>query len=196
MRASDETKNTRRAFVRAGGAVAAGLGASGLKAQPRETLALLGGPKAVTVPDAVQSAITKWPRYGDEEKQAVAALMDNTGWYAEIPAFEKELREYLKVPYVKAHSSGTCSLMSMFFALKLPAGSEILAPSYTAWATTAPLHLFNYVPVFVDINPRTMTFDPQYARSATAAPRPCCRCTPSATRATWTRSAISPDSTD
>ncbi len=60
--------------------------------------------------------------------------------------------------------NGTSALMSMFFALGLPAGSEILAPSYTAWATTAPMHFFDYVPVFVDINPRTMTFDLAYAR--------------------------------
>lgn len=164
MRDCPESKETRRAFVRAGSAAVAGLGAVGLNAQSRETLALSGGPKAVTVPLKVQNQITKWPRYGDEEKQAVATLFDNGSWYAEIPAFEKELKEYLKVPYVKTHSSGTCSLLSMFFALNLPAGSEILAPSYTAWATTAPMHLFKYVPVFVDLNPRTMTFDLEYAK--------------------------------
>ena len=164
MKNCSESTETRRAFVRAGGAAVTGLSAAGLGAQSRETLALSGGPKAVTVPAKAQSQITKWPRYGDEEKQVVSALFDNGDWYAEIPAFEKELKEYLKVPYVKAHSSGTCSLLSMFFALNLPAGSEILAPSYTAWATTAPLHLFKYVPVFVDINPRTMTFDLEYAK--------------------------------
>ena len=60
--------------------------------------------------------------------------------------------------------NGTSALMSMFFALDLPRGSEILAPSYTAWATTAPMHIFGYVPSFVDINPRTMTFDLEYAK--------------------------------
>ena len=129
-----------------------------------EALALSGGPKAVTFPAAKTSAILKWPRYGAEEKNAIGTLLDNNNWYAEIPAFEKELREYLKAPYVKAHMNGTSALMSMFFALDLPPGSEILAPSYTAWATTAPMHMFGYVPAFVDINPRTMTFDVQYAK--------------------------------
>ncbi len=164
MPESEYRKETRRSFVRTGGAAVAGLGAASLKAQSRETLALHGGPKAVTVPAAKLAEVTKWPRYTDEEKQTILALLENTNWYAEIPLFEKELKEYLKVPYVKAHSSGTCSLMSMFFALNLPAGSEILAPSYTAWATTAPMHMFGYVPVFVDINPRTMTFDLEYAK--------------------------------
>jgi dTDP-4-amino-4,6-dideoxygalactose transaminase len=70
----------------------------------------------------------------------------------------------LQVPFVKSFMNGTSALMAMFFALDFPRGSEILAPSYTAWATTAPMHFFGYVPVFVDINPRTMTFDLEYAR--------------------------------
>jgi perosamine synthetase len=91
-------------------------------------------------------------------------LLGNNSWYQEIPAFEKELKECLNVPYVKAHMNGTSALMSLFFALDLPAGSEILAPSYTAWATTAPMHMFGYVPAFVDLNPRTMTFDIEDAK--------------------------------
>ena len=164
MERLNESGKTRRAFVRVSAAAAAGAGTSRLKAQSGEALAVDGGPKAVAMPSARQAEAFKWPRYGEEEKQAVIALMENNNWYAEIPLFEKELKEYLQVPYVKAHSSGTCSLMSMFFALDFPAGSEILAPSYTAWATTAPMHLFGYVPVFVDINPRTMTFDLEYAK--------------------------------
>lgn len=164
MKASNKSDKTRRAFVQVSAATAAVAGTSRLAGQSSETLALDGGPKAVAMPANRQAEVFKWPRYGDEEKQAVLALMENNNWYAEIPLFEKELKEHLKVPYVKAHSSGTCSLMSMFFALDLPPGSEILAPSYTAWATTAPMHLFHYVPVFVDINPRTMTFDLEYAK--------------------------------
>jgi perosamine synthetase len=130
----------------------------------KEALALAGGPKAVTFPADKMKDVVKWPRYGPEEKGAVVNLLENNEWYEEIPALEKELKEYLKVPYAKAHMNGTSALMSMFFALDLPAGSEILAPSYTAWATTAPMHLFRYVPAFVDINPHTMTFDLDYAK--------------------------------
>jgi perosamine synthetase len=130
----------------------------------KESLALFGGPKAVTFPSDKIEAIVKWPRYGAEEKQVVMNLLETNKWYEEIPALEKEMKEYLNVPHVKAHMNGTSALMSMFFALDLPPGSEILAPSYTAWATTAPMHIFGYVPAFVDINPRTMTFDLEYAK--------------------------------
>jgi len=152
---------SRRKFL---GTAAAGMAASRLRLNAGETLAIAGGSKAVTFPAQKVSALTKWPRYGGEEKAALSALLDNNQWYAEIPAFEKELKEHLGVPFAKAHMNGTSALMSMFWAVDLPPGSEILAPSYTAWATTAPMHLFGYVPAFVDINPRTMTFDLAYAK--------------------------------
>ena len=155
MNPSRKSNGTRRGFIRSGAALAA----SGLKLEARETLALSGGPKAVTFPAEKIPAILKWPRYGPEEKAAIAALLDSNQWYAEIPALERELKEHLGVPYVNSHMNATSALMSMFFALDFKPGSEILAPSYTAWATTAPMHLFGYVPAFVDINPRTMTFD-------------------------------------
>lgn len=153
--------STRRQFVGAGAAAVAVLGAARGSA---ETLAIDGGAKTVTVPDERQAAISKWPRYGPEEKQALVELLDNNRSYDEIPLLENELKEYLKAPYVKAHCNGTSALTSMFFALDLPRGSEIMAPSYTAWATTAPMQFFGYVPVFIDINPRTMTFDLEYAK--------------------------------
>jgi dTDP-4-amino-4,6-dideoxygalactose transaminase len=164
VNSSDKQDETRRGFVRTGAVAVTGLCGAGLMAQSSETLALRGGPKSVTVPPARQATLTRWPQYGDAEKQTILSLLDKTNWYPEIPAFEKELKEYLDVPFTKAFSSGTCAIMCMFFALDLPRGSEILAPSYTAWATTAPMHLFGYVPAFVDINPRTMTFDLEDAK--------------------------------
>mgnify|MGYP001239139846 CR=1 FL=1 len=159
MSTKQNSGSTRRSFVRT---TAAAMTAAGVSRG--ESLAQDGGSPAVTIPAERQAAITKWPRYGAEEKKALAELLDNGKWYDEIPLLEDELKEYLKAPYVKAHCNGTSALTSMFFALDLPRGSEIMAPSYTAWATTAPMQFFGYVPVFIDINPRTMTFDLEYAK--------------------------------
>lgn len=128
---------TRRAFVQS---AVAGVAAGGPTLNAAESLALSGGPCAVTVPPETVAGITKWPRYGADEKSALNALLDSNKWYAEIPLLEKELKAHLQVPWVKSHMNATSALMSMFFALKLEPGSEILAPSYTAWATTAPMH--------------------------------------------------------
>ena len=151
------SETSRRTFVRRASAAAS---AVSLAAAPRvEALALDGGPKTITIPSDRFAAITKWPRYGTLEKKALSDLLDNNRFYEEIPLLEKETREYFQAPYAKAHCNGTSALISAFFALDLPAGSDILAPSYTAWATTAPMHLFGFVPVFVDVDPRTACLD-------------------------------------
>jgi len=152
---------SRRDFVRS--AVVAGSAAAATRAaaKPRrvESLAIDGGLKAVTLSDDRHRAAIKWPRYGEEEKRCILELLDNNRFYEEIPQLEQATKEYLGARHVKAHCNGTSALVSMFFALDLRKGSEILVPSYTAWATVAPMWLFGYVPVFVDINPRTACFD-------------------------------------
>jgi dTDP-4-amino-4,6-dideoxygalactose transaminase len=154
-------ESTRRSFVGAG---AAALTSGVASARPAiETLAISGGPKAVTVPADRQAEISKWPHYGEEEKRVILELLDSNKSYGEIPLLEKEMKDYLNAPYVKAHINGTSALMSMFFAIDLPPGSEIMVPSYTASATIVPMRFFGYVPVFVDINPRTACFDLDYA---------------------------------
>ena len=163
---TDLGKTTRRTFLGTSSMALVGLSLprTGRAVTRSAALAVSGGTPTVTVPHDKIEQIIKWPRFGEEEKRVVTTLLDNNKSYDEIPALESEMKEYFHSPYVKAHMNGTSTLQSMFFALDLPPGSEILAPSYTAWATTAPMHLFGYVPAFVDLNPRTMTFDVEYAK--------------------------------
>ena len=152
--------HSRRSFVQATGAALAGLG----MAASRETLALNGGPKTVTFPAAEQRALFKWPRYGAAEKQALHDLIDSGKFYEELPLFEKEWKEYTRSPFVKAHMNCSSALTSMYFALDLEPGSEIMVPSYTFFATCLAMRFFGYVPVFVDIDPNTSCFDLEDAR--------------------------------
>jgi perosamine synthetase len=154
---------TRRTFLKSAGALAAGLSV----ARPahakavKERLALDGGPKAVTYPNPRRA--WKWPLYGQAEQEAIRRLVENPG-YGPLALFEKEWKEFTGCPHVKTHCNGTSALTSMFFALNLPAGSEIMAPSYTFFATIVPMRLFGLVPVFVDVNPRTLNFDLEDAK--------------------------------
>ena len=124
-------KTTRRTFLQAGSVAFLGLKspARAPASWPGESLAVSGGPKAVTFPAEKTEAVVKWPRYSEEEKSAVMRLLENNKWYEEIPALEKEMQEYFNMPYVKTHMNGTSAPMSLYFALNLPAGSEILEPS-------------------------------------------------------------------
>jgi dTDP-4-amino-4,6-dideoxygalactose transaminase len=161
---SKPSKPTRRAFLKSTGAVAAGLSlASASRAQDAkvETLALDGGPKAVTVPSPGKA--WQWPLYGKEEEEAMVQLVRDPS-YTPIDALESEWRKHFGVPHCKAHCNGTAALTSMFFALDLPPGSEIMVPSYTFFATIVPMRLFGLVPVFVDINPQTLNFDLEDAK--------------------------------
>jgi perosamine synthetase len=150
---------SRRAFVQAGGAALAGLGVGAGKLGAQQKLALDGGAKTVTFPAARVNDLTRWPRYGAAEKNVLHELIDSGKFYEELPAFEKEWQGFTKSRFVKAHMNGSSALTSMYFALDLPAGSEIMVPSYTFFSTCLPMRFFGYVPVFVDIDPKTACFD-------------------------------------
>src|ERR1019366_9124133 len=157
---------SRRTFLKTGAVAAAGLSVAGYSYAdaPAETLAVAGGAKTVNFPGKQIEALIRWPRYGDAEKQAISTLLDNNAFYAELPAFEKEWQDYTGAKFVRNHINGTSALTSMYFALDLPAGSEILVPSYTFFATCLAMRFFGYVPIFVDIDPKTACFDLEDAK--------------------------------
>ncbi len=163
QRKADNTnrRSSRRAFLGSSGALAAGAYlARPAAARASETLAVNGGKKAVTAPPGDSAS---WPRFGDEEVEAVGAVVRNFG-YGEVAAFEKDWKDRFNPPFCKSHMNGTSALTSALFALNLPAGSEVLVPSLDPWFGILPMRLFGLVPVFVDNDPRTLTFDLEDAR--------------------------------
>jgi dTDP-4-amino-4,6-dideoxygalactose transaminase len=157
---------SRRTFLKNSAVAVAAVSVAdfGRAAPPAETLAVAGGPKTVTFPKDRFAELTRWPRYGDAEKRALTAMLDSNQFYEELPAFEKEWKAYTQAPFVKAHINGTSALTSMYFALDLPPGSEIMVPSYTFFATCLAMRFFGCVPIFIDIDPRTACFDLEDAK--------------------------------
>ena len=156
-----KTRTSRRAFLASNGALAAGMClASPTVAGAAETLAMDGGKKAVTAPAGDS---TSWPRFGEEEVEAVSAVVRSFS-YSEVAAFEKDWKEHFKAPFCKSHMNGTSALTSALFGLNLPVGSEILVPSMDPWFGILPMRLFGLVPVFVDNDPRTLNFDVEDAK--------------------------------
>ncbi|PWU17811.1 MAG: TetR family transcriptional regulator [Verrucomicrobia bacterium] len=163
---NDSSLYSRRNFLKTGSVAVAGLSLAeySFAEAKTETLALSGGSPAVNWPKEQFDALTKWPRYGDAEKKALADLLDSGDFYREHPKFEQEWKDYTKSAFVKAHINGTSALTSMYFALNLPPGSEIMVPSYTFFATCLAMRFFGCVPIFIDINPKTATFDLEDAK--------------------------------
>lgn len=153
----------RRGFIQAAAATAAG---AGLAQTPLRGLASEGGEKCVTVSPQRIAALKRWPRYGDAEKKRLHEMIDQGITYAENKQFEKEWMAYTGAPFAKAHMNGSSALTSMYFALSLdvPAGSEVMVPSYTFFSACLALRFSNLVPVFVDIDPKTACFDLEDAR--------------------------------
>jgi perosamine synthetase len=129
-----------------------------------ERLALLGGPPAVSKPWE-----RDWPIIGEEEIVAVTELMqrrvlsiyDRSDIIAE---FEDAFAEYHTIdgrrPYALSHSSGTASLHAAYFGIGIGPGAEVIAPTYTFLATVMPVFQCHGTPVLADMDPLTLTIDP------------------------------------
>ena len=125
------SRETRRTFLKSTGALAAGASWMGAVSRPAhaESLAVSGGAKAVTCPEKDHRDAYRWPLYGEEEQKALLQLAASPG-YGPLALFEKDWKKYTGSPYVTNFCNGTSALTSMFFALNLPPGSEIMVPSY------------------------------------------------------------------
>ncbi len=173
---NSQSPSDRREFLKSAGVAAAGLYMAGKASLARgqeatasaaksEMLAVKGGTPAVN-PALKKESVFHWPPYGKKEKEAVMAALDcNEGnIYNYGPQLEAKWREYNEVPFAKTHMNGSSALLSMYFALDLPPGTEIMVPSYTFFSDITSLRFFGLVPVFVDVNPRTATFDVEHAK--------------------------------
>ncbi len=86
----------------------------------------------------------------------------NNGSYHKL--LEKELAEYLKVPYVSLFTNGTLPLITAFQALRIT--GEVITTPYSFVATTHALWWNGIKPVFVDVDPSTGNLDPERIESA------------------------------
>lgn len=72
---------------------------------------------------------------------------------------ERRFAELVRHPYALAVSNCTLGLLAVFTALEIY-DSEVITTPYTWGGTLAALTLTGNIPVFADINPTTLTLDP------------------------------------
>lgn len=77
---------------------------------------------------------------------------------------EKELAEYLGVPYVSLFTNGTLPLLTALQALRVT--GEVITTPYSFVATTHCIWWSSCKPVFVDIDPATGNIDPEKIEAA------------------------------
>lgn len=102
--------------------------------------------------------------FGKEEEQLVlealrSGCLSRTGGLL-VRRLEREFATMLDLPFAVACSSGTAAVHLCVSALHLEPGDEIIVPPITDIGTILPILWQNAVPVFADVEPVTMTLDP------------------------------------
>jgi dTDP-4-amino-4,6-dideoxygalactose transaminase len=84
----------------------------------------------------------------------------------EVAAFEERFADYCSVSHCVALNSGTSALHLALLAAGIGPGDEVITVSMTFVATTAAILYCGAKPVFVDVEPRSGTIDPNLIEAA------------------------------
>jgi perosamine synthetase len=120
---------------------------------------------------AMTTSIPWWrPQTGHEEREMVLRVLDsnylNDGDVT--TEFERRLAEILGARYGVAVTSGTAAIFLALAAVGVHSGDEVIVPDVTFIATANAVMLAGGQPVFVDVDPETLTLDPDgFARAIT-----------------------------
>lgn len=120
-------------------------------------LALFGGIPVRTKP------FPEWPRLTSELGESVLKTLQNENWGVgsdAISRFEDAFASFHDAKYCISTSSGTTALWVALKAAGVKAGDEVIIPAYTFIATASAVLMANAVPVFVDIDEKTLNIDP------------------------------------
>jgi dTDP-4-amino-4,6-dideoxygalactose transaminase len=122
-------------------------------------LAIYGGPKAA--PIRYRERLGR-PRLRDLLPMAMYVLQGRNTVVrgGPIGKFEERFTRLTDTRYAILMNSGTATLHSAYVAVGVKPGDEVLVPTYTWFSSATPILQCGAVPVFCDIDPRTLTMDP------------------------------------
>jgi len=102
--------------------------------------------------------------YSDEHDiEAVSKIIKRGTWWvngAEIEEFEQRVAQRVGRKYGITFNSGTSALFANFLAYDIE-GGEVIVPSYTFAATANSVVAAGGIPVFADIEERSLALDPR-----------------------------------
>lgn len=105
---------------------------------------------------------------GKDEAELVQQCID-ARWLSEGPhtkAFAESLQAFTGSKYVTFAPNATLGLYLAFLALDLPAGSEVLVPSYTFYGSATAAVFAGLKPVFVDCDATTFNVSVEHFKAA------------------------------
>lgn len=101
----------------------------------------------------------------EELLQAFAEVMASGRFILGEPvrAFESQLAKLCEARFAVSCNSGTDALFLSLQGLGVGPGDSVLCPAFSFFATAAAIVRAGAEPVFVDLDPRTLNFDPEHA---------------------------------
>ena len=108
------------------------------------------------------------PDISDLEIDAVVAVLKSSrlSLGPKMEEFEHRVAAYTRVPHALAVSSGTAGLHLCLCAMGIGEGDEVIVPSFTFIAAANAVRYVRGVPVFIDIEPTTLSLDPAQIEAA------------------------------
>jgi perosamine synthetase len=108
------------------------------------------------------------PFLGEREEELVLEVMRSgrLSLGPMVDRFEEAFAEWVGVPYAAAVSSGTAGLHLLCIGAGIEPGDEVITSPYSFQASANCFIYEGGVPVFADIDPRTLNLDPDAVRAA------------------------------
>lgn len=108
------------------------------------------------------------PDITEAEIEAVTAVLRTSrlSLGPKLEEFEQAMAQYIAVPHAVGVSSGTAGLHLCIRALDIGKGDEVIVPSFTFIAAANAIRYERATPVFVDIEPTTLSLDPAKIEAA------------------------------
>jgi dTDP-4-amino-4,6-dideoxygalactose transaminase len=105
---------------------------------------------------------------GAEVHGAIRRVLESTHFVLgpEVAAFEEEFAAYCGVDHAIGVNTGTSALHLALLALGVGPGDEVITVPFTFVATAAAIGYTGARPVFVDVDPVTLTMDPEQLQAA------------------------------
>ncbi len=131
-----------------------------------QTLAIHGGPKAVTQP--LPPMYPGGMRIGMEEETAILEVLRSKRLFryygpsdgqSRVEALEQAFAARMGTAFCLAVSSGTAALMAGFAGLGVGPGDEVIVPAYTWIATASAVVALGGVPIIAEVD-ASLTLDP------------------------------------
>ena len=102
------------------------------------------------------------PLFGTEERSELIDYLNEDGFFTEFErtrTFEGMISDYVGSSHCVVVNNGTVSLTLAALALGIGPGDEVIVPNYTMIATPNSIKMLGAIPVFVDVEPETLTID-------------------------------------